>query len=99
MVAKALKDSFTWQPKARKFVSENGYTVKVKARLNHECHRCGETIEPNEEYYRLAYYDSYTRYPICESCWSGTVMDAHNKSSYKPTRDFATDGKRYWRSY
>jgi hypothetical protein len=98
--AEALKDSFTWQPKARKFVSENGYVVKVKARLLHKCSKCGETIETNEEYYMLRYYDNWTRYPICEACWSGTKMDAHNKASYEPSGEFATESRRgYYRRW
>jgi len=77
-----------------RFQGDNGYVVKVKARLNHECHICGETIEPNEEYYRLQYYGSWRKYPICEFCWNGMSMDSKNEARYKKTKVFATDGRR-----
>jgi hypothetical protein len=81
-----------------KFRGDNGYVVKVKARLNHVCHICRRTIRSNKEYYRLQYYGSWKKYPICESCWNGTEMDSKNKSKYSETEVFAVDGRRggYW---
>lgn len=98
LVQEALKDQFKWSPKAKRFNSEKGYVVKVKARLLHECDRCGATIDTNEEYYQLHYYGSWTKYPICEFCWSGDRMSSHNEANYKPSKEFATDGRRdsYW---
>ena len=90
----ALKDQFRrYSPKARKFESERGYVVKRKARLNHECHRCGEVIGVNEEYYQLTYYGGRRHYPICESCWSGSEMRAKNPAEYAETEEFATEGR------
>jgi hypothetical protein len=89
-----VQKDFTWSPKAKKFMSGEGYVVKTKARLNHECHICGEVIAVNEEYYKLQYYGNWTRYPICESCWNGSKMDAKNKSTYQSTEEFATEGRR-----
>ena len=92
---KGLRAKYQWQPKAMRFKGDNGYVVKVKARLNHECHICGEVIESNEEYYCLRYYGNYRRYPICESCCNGQKMDSKNTSEYRETEVFATDGRRY----
>lgn len=94
---KGLRRMYKWSPKAMKFKGANGYVVKTKARLCHECHICGETIESNEEYYCLRYYGNYRRYPICESCWNGQKMDSKNKAKYQETEVFATDGRRYGR--
>ena len=78
-----------------RFKTKNGYVVKRKARLNHVCHICNETIKPNEEYYQLHYYDSWGIYPVCEGCWSGIGLNARNKVSYKETERFATEGDCY----
>jgi hypothetical protein len=94
---KGLRRKYKWSPKAMKFKGANGYVVKVKARLNHECHICGETIYSNEEYYRLQYYGSWRKYPICESCWNGKEMDSKNKAKYQETEVFAADGRGYGR--
>jgi len=93
-----LKDSFKWCPKAKKFKSEKGYVVKRKAKLNHVCRICGETIRVNEEYYQLRYYDLRITYPICESCWSGKPLSAKNKAIYQETEMFASEGRgeNYW---
>ena len=90
---KGLRAMFQWQPKAMRFRGDNGYVVKVKARLNHECHRCGETIHTNEDYYRLQYYGNWKKYAICESCWNGKDMDSKNRATYRETEVFAKEGR------
>jgi hypothetical protein len=84
-------------PKGRRFSIKDGYALKRKARIRHECTRCGRVIPPNEEYYQLNYRDSWTKYPVCETCWSGKKFAARNSFVYKDTGEVATEGKRdYW---
>jgi len=79
--------------KAVKWKSGKGYTVKRRARKTHECHKCGQTILPNEEYYQLNYYEGTRTYPICENCWTGPKLSARHISKYKDTGEFATEFK------
>lgn len=79
--------------KAIKWQGGKGYTVKRRARKNHECTKCGRIIETNEEYYQLNYYEGTRTYPICDNCWTGPKLSAQHQTKYEDIGEFATEYK------
>ena len=67
--------------------TSNGYAVKRKARIEHECRDCGRLILPNEEYYQVSvdtedwewYPHSYISFAVCEDCWRGKHLEVSLK--------------------
>lgn len=79
--------------KAIKWKNGKGFTVKRKARINHECHICDGIIEPNKEYYQLNYYEGNKTYPICDNCWTGPKLSAMTTAKFRDSDEFATEYK------
>ncbi len=76
-MCKCIHKARTDEMKTRK-VSE-GYAIKRKARVEHECYDCGCLIKPDEEYYQLTlrgFYSEWITKPICEQCWKGRGLKA-----------------------
>ena len=71
----------TKMPKTKAIKVKNGYAVKRKARVEHDCHDCLAIIEEGEDYYQVTLRSYHTlsgwyTKSICEQCWLGMELEA-----------------------